>query len=177
LRSAEVINIYSGIRSELGAIACALYVCELVENFAPEGQTLPRLYRLLAAYLELLDSGTITEADRRMFEINLLNILGYRPSLAGCSRCGSDFAGDGALMQHGGELLCRYCAATGRKISLSTLRWLAVCLSTSRFGFVTFDPETLISAGVLLDESIRLHSAKKLKSLDFLHQISLLGGS
>lgn len=177
LKSAEVITLYSGIRAELIAIAYALYICELVENFSPEGQALPRLYRLLAAYLELLDSGSVAEADRRMFEINLLNILGYRPSLAGCSRCGSDFVGDAALMQHGGELLCRFCAATGRKISLSTLGKLALCLTTSRFGFVTFDPETLISAGVLLDESIRLHSAKKLKSLDFLHQISIPGGS
>ncbi len=37
LRSADVITLYSGIRGELGAIAHALYVCELVECLTPEG--------------------------------------------------------------------------------------------------------------------------------------------
>src|SRR6185369_6992977 len=78
LRSADIITIYSGIRSDLGAIAHGVYACELVECLTPEGQPLPRLYRLLAAYLERLDSAPVDAADRRMFEINLLNILGYR---------------------------------------------------------------------------------------------------
>ena len=65
LRSADVITLYSGIRGVLGAIAHGLYACELVECLTPEGQALPRLYRLLATYLERLDSGTVTTADRR----------------------------------------------------------------------------------------------------------------
>jgi DNA repair protein RecO (recombination protein O) len=168
VRSADVITLYPGIRSVLGAIAHGLYVCELVECFTPEGQPLPRLYRLTAAYLERLDSGVVDVADRRMFEINLLNILGYRPSLEGCSRCGSDFGGRGAFMQPGGELMCRFCAPTGRELSSLSLRELGLCLATSRFGQVDFDEEALRLAGVLLDESLATHSARKLKSLEFL---------
>lgn len=168
LRSADVITLYSGIRGVLGAIAHGLYACELVECLTPEGQPLPRLYRLLAAYLERLDSGHSDEADRRMFEINLLNILGYRPSLEGCSRCGSVFDERGALMQQGGELVCRFCAATGRQITSSTLQCLNSCLATSRFGQAGFVEETLQQTGILLDESLSTHSARKLKSLEFL---------
>jgi DNA repair protein RecO (recombination protein O) len=170
LRSADVITLYSGIRGVLTAIAHALYACELVECLTPEGQPLPRLYRLLAAYLERLDAGHSDSADRRMFEINLLNILGYRPSLEGCSRCGAEFDDRGALMQQGGELVCRFCAATGCKLSSATLRHLNSCLATSRFGQVTSGPEELRLAGLLLDESLANHSAKKLKTLEFLHQ-------
>lgn len=170
LRSADVITLYSGVRGVLGAIAHALYACELVECLTPEGQPLPRLYRLLATYLEQLDSGRAYEADRRMFEINLLNILGYRPSLEGCSRCGSDFGERGALMQRGGELLCRFCAGTGRQMAASALQGLGSCLSTSRFGQVEFDGETLRLAGILLDESLATHSARRFKTLDFLQQ-------
>lgn len=177
LRSADVITLYSGIRDDLGAIAHALYACELVECLTPEGQPLPRLYRLLAAYLERLDSGNIDDADRRLFEINLLNILGYRPSLEGCSRCGSYFDERGALMQQGGELLCRFCGATGRQISSPALKGLASCLATSRFGQVTFDVEALQLAGILLDESLATHSARKLKSLEFLQQTCMMGGA
>lgn len=177
LRSADVITLYAGIRGVLGAIAHGLYACELVECLTPEGQPLPRLYRLLAAYLERLDSGQSDDTDRRMFEINLLNILGYRPSLEGCSRCGSVFGERGALMQQGGELVCRYCAATGRQMPLSALQWLNSCLNTCRFGHATFDGETLQAVGILLDESLATHSARKFKSLEFLQQTCGMGES
>ena len=170
LRSADVITLYSGIRGVLGAIAHGLYACELVECLTPEGQALPRLYRLLATYLERLDSGTVTTADRRMFEINLLNILGYRPSLTGCSRCGADFDERGALLQQGGELVCRFCAATGRTLSSTSLQGLRTCLATGRFGQAVLDGEALQDAGILLDESLASHSVRKLKSLEFLQQ-------
>lgn len=170
LRSADVITLYSGIRGALDAIAHGLYACELVECLTPQGLPLPRLYRLLATYLERLDSGTVADTDRRMFEINLLNILGYRPSLEGCSRCGSDFDGHGALLQQGGELVCRFCAATGHQMSSTSLQALASCLATSRFGLLSFDAEILHMLGLLLDESLATHSSRKLKSLDFLQQ-------
>ncbi|MFA7402561.1 MAG: DNA repair protein RecO [Pelobacteraceae bacterium] len=170
LRSADVITLYTGIRGDLGAIAHALYACELVECLTPEGVPLPRLYRLLAAYLERLNLGLGDEADRRMFEINLLNILGYRPSLDECSRCGAEYDGHGALVQQGGELVCRFCGATGRKMPLSALQRLGSCLDTSRFGQIPFDEEALAAVGCLLDETIAAHASRKLKSLDFLQQ-------
>ena len=170
LRSADVITLYSGIRGNLGAIAHALYACELLDCLTPEGQPLPRLYRLLAAYLERLDSGHCDATDRRMFEINLLNILGYRPSLEGCSRCGSEFDSRGALIQQGGELVCRLCAATGRQMPLSALRGLNSCLTTSRFGQILLDDEALSAVGVMLDETLATHASRTLKSLEFLRQ-------
>ena len=72
---------HPGLRTNLEALALSLYGCELVEALTPEGQPLPRLYRLLATLLDHLEQGTATETDRRFFEINLLNILGYRPPL------------------------------------------------------------------------------------------------
>jgi DNA repair protein RecO (recombination protein O) len=170
LRQADLITVYPGIRSDLGCIAHALYACELVESVTPEGQSLPRLYRLLVAYLERLDSGHEGDADRRLFEVNLLNILGCRPSLESCSRCGSIFAESGALMQRGGELVCRFCAATGRHIAAPVLQSLLSCLSTGRFGLVRFSGDDLLQAGMLMDEAVAAHSGRKLKSLEFLLQ-------
>ena len=171
LRSADVISVYPGIRGELGAIAYALYACELVECLTPEGHPLPRLYRLLATYLDRLEAGHVDEIDRRLFEINLLNIIGYRPSLEECCRCGSLFGARGALMQHGGELFCRFCAVTGRQMTESVLRGLKLCLATSRFGTVSFDAEALNLAGILLDETVAGHTVRKLKSREFLQQM------
>jgi DNA repair protein RecO (recombination protein O) len=170
VRSADVITLYTGIRSVLGAIAHALYACELVECLTPEGQPLPRLYRLLAAYLEHLDSGCVKVCDRRMFEINLLNILGYRPSLTECCRCGSEFIERSAFLQLGSDLACCFCSRTGREIPSSALQWLSYCLATSRFGQNVCDDIVLQSAGILLDTSLAVHSARKMKSLEFLQK-------
>ncbi len=77
----EQASCYPGLREQLESLALALYACELVEALTPEGHPLPRLYRLLASLLEQLSHSKGTRSYRHFFEINLLNILGYRPVL------------------------------------------------------------------------------------------------
>lgn len=172
LHQADTRSLFPGIRGSLDRIAHALYACELVEGITPEGHPLPRLYRLLSAYLEHLETEAATGDDRRFFEINLLNILGYRPSLENCSRCGSSFDNGGALLLHAGETVCRFCSATGRVLSVQTLATLAACLRTGRFGLIPFPPDTLRQAGDLLDDAIAAHTGRRLKSLEFLNQVA-----
>jgi DNA repair protein RecO (recombination protein O) len=172
LQQADIISIYPAIRADLERIAHALYACELVDAITPEGLPIPRLYRLLAAYLDRLETEAAVEADRRFFEINLLNILGYRPSLESCTRCDSPFDGAGALLQDGGETACRFCCATGLPLSSVTLKTLSACLKTGTFGHIRFSPDALRQASNLLDEAIAAHSGRRLKSLEFLRQVS-----
>jgi DNA repair protein RecO (recombination protein O) len=173
LQQAEIVSIYPGIRGDLSAIAYALYACEAVEALTPEGHPLPRLYRLLAAYLDRLETEPAAAADRRFFEINLLNVLGYRPSLVSCSRCNTPFGAAGALLQESGEPVCRACAATGRPLHPSTLKALNACMATGTFGKVVFPPDLLAEGGGLLDRSIATHAGRGLKSLEFLGQVTL----
>jgi DNA repair protein RecO (recombination protein O) len=172
LQQADIVSIYPSIRADLGRIAHALYACELVDVITPEGHPLPRLYRLLAAYLDRLETETAIEDDRRFFEINLLNILGYRPSLETCSRCDSPFGDAGAWLQDGGEAACRFCCASGRPLSLVTLKTLSACLRTGSFGQINFPTASLQQAGHLLDEALSAHGGRRLKSLEFLQQIN-----
>jgi len=173
LQQAEIISVYSGIRSDLGRIAHALYACELVEVMTPEGHPLPRLYRLLAAWLDRLETTAADDGDRRFFEINLLNILGYRPALENCGRCGAPFGAGGALLAHGYEPVCRACSATGRPLAAATIKVLLDCLGTGRFGLVAFSGETISQAGWLLDEALAAHAGRRLKSLEFLQQVGI----
>jgi DNA repair protein RecO (recombination protein O) len=172
LQQADIVCIYPVIRADLDRIAHALYACELVDVITPEGHPIPRLYRLLTAYLDHLEAETAVEGDRRFFEINVLNILGYRPSLETCTRCDSRFGDAGAWLQEGGETVCRFCGAAGRPLSSATLKTLSACLKTGIFAQISFSPETLQQAGFLLDEAISAHSGRRLKSLEFLQQIS-----
>jgi DNA repair protein RecO (recombination protein O) len=172
LQQADISTIYPGIRADLPRIAHALYACELVEAMTPEGHPLPRLYRLLAAWLDRLETEAAVEDDRRFFEINLLNILGYRPALETCSRCDTPFGETGALLPQGGEPVCRACATSGRPLASDTLKVLLACLGTGRFGLVAFPGEALIQAGSLLDDALAVHAGRRIKSLEFLQQVS-----
>jgi DNA repair protein RecO (recombination protein O) len=172
LQQADIISIYPAIRANLGRIAHALYACELVDVITPEGHPLPRLYRLLAAYLDRLEAETAVEGDRRFFEINLLNILGYRPALESCTRCDSPFGDTGAWLLDGGGQVCRFCSTAGRPLSSDTLKTLLACLKTGIFGQISFPPATLQQSGYLLDEAISAHAGRRLKSLEFLQQVS-----
>lgn len=171
LRQADVINVFPRIRSDLPGIALALYACELVDTLAPEGQPLPRLFRLFSAYLERLEKAGASDAERRFFEINLLNILGYRPALEGCARCGASFSGNGGLLRDDGEVCCRLCGVTGRPLEPDTLRRLLACLGTGTFGLIDFAGDTLAQAGMLIDHMLAVHCGRRLKSLDFLRQL------
>ena len=172
LLQADIITVYPGIRADLGRIAHALYACELVEAMTPEGQPLPRLYRLFAAWLDRMETEAAVEDDRRFFEINLLNILGYRPSLETCSRCDAPFGAAGAILPRGGEPVCRACATSGAPLAADTLKVLLACLGTGRFGLVAFPAEALAQAGSLLDDALAAHAGRRIKSLEFLRQVS-----
>jgi hypothetical protein len=77
------------------------------------------------------------------------------------------------LLQDGGETACRFCCATGLPLSSLTLRSLSACLKTGTFGHIPFSPDALRQSGNLLDEAITAHSGRKLKSLEFLKQVSV----
>jgi DNA repair protein RecO (recombination protein O) len=172
LRGADPRTIYPGIRHDLGAIAHAGYAAELVEAFVPEGVPCPRLFRLLIAYLEQLDSGAVSPSDRRFFEINLLNILGYRPALDECGGCGSGLSGaERVFAGSPGLLLCERCSRGGRPLNGATVELLRRSLATGRFGSVHFPPAELAQAGAFLDQLLAAHLHRPLKSLPFLREI------
>lgn len=175
VQEADAVTVYPGIRADLLKIGCASYACEIVDCLAPEGMANERLFRLLAAYLERLDQAPAALSDRRFFEINLLNIMGYRPALDHCSACGVNVPAGAAdrILCPDGSLTCRECGY-GAKISAVTVLYLDRALRTGRFGVVTFPPEELREAGNLLDSAIGAHMGRPLKSLAFLREMAEL---
>jgi len=150
LRSADVVTVWPRIRGELERIGYAGYACELVDRFIPEALPVPRLYRLLCAYLEYLDASFPPCADdRRFFEVNLLNIVGYRLSLDSL----------------GGDM------GPVRDATFDTLK---KAMETGRFGVIRFSLQSLEEAGKILDESIAAHLTRPLMSLHFLREVKVV---
>lgn len=170
LRGTDIVTVFPRIRRDLGKIAHAGYACEVVDRLLPDALANPRLYRLFLSYLDHLDSFPATSDDLRFFQVNLLNILGYRPSLKSCCGCGAPVDG-GAFFSGAGELLCGACRRGGKAIGSETLALLGQALLTGRFGVITFPPSCLVEAGQLLDASISNHLNRPLHSLNFLNSV------
>jgi DNA repair protein RecO (recombination protein O) len=170
---ADVISVFPGIRADLQKIAHAAYACEIAERFLPEGHELPRLFRLLLAYLRHLDAFPCTPSDRRFFETNLLNIVGYRLPLESCHVCGTGLADRERLfLAPAGALLCRSCSRGDRPVSGESVALLRRSMETGRFGTVLFAGPLLDDAGELLDRTIAAYLDRPLKSLAFLREMA-----
>jgi DNA repair protein RecO (recombination protein O) len=173
LRNADIMTVFPRIRADLAKIGYAGYACEVVDRFLPEALCNPRLFRLLAAYLEHLDAFPPRADDRRFFEVNLLNIVGYRLSLDRCERCGAGVSSavGGTSFARTVNPVCDTCGRTWLPVSSVTLDILRKAMETGRFGVVRFSPETLHEAGEILDTAIAAHMNRPLTSLLFLRDV------
>ncbi|MCL6429234.1 MAG: DNA repair protein RecO [Anaerolineae bacterium] len=86
---AEAIEVYPGLRSDLGRMGYAFYMAELVDALAEEGGESQALYALVAETLRRLSSDDQPVLLMRFFELHLLDCAGYRPELQRCVTCGA----------------------------------------------------------------------------------------
>ncbi len=119
--------VWSGF-SSLGKplFACTLaYFADLIDQFAPEREANPKLYRLMSAAVGTLADGSDPEQTARYFEAWLLRLAGFYPRKRTCSGCGALLAREGAsfvLAEH--RLSCRRCTSGGISLSTETLAFL-----------------------------------------------------
>lgn len=174
IHTADIVTVFPRIREDLLKIGLAGYACELTDALLPEGLCNPRLFRLLTACLEHLDRSPAAPSDRRFFEINFLNVLGYRPLLEHCAVCAGELTG-GAWLSHSTAacgLLCGRCGRGGSAVSMATVILLRQALLTGRFGVISFSPDELDEAGRFLDCAIAALLQRPLKALSFLREMS-----
>lgn len=173
--SAEPLTIYPGIRKSFAAIALASYSVELVTAMTPERLASKRVFRLLSAYLEQLGTEPVEPSDRHFFEMNLLNILGYRPPLESCSACGASLAASGGSWPQAGRhgVVCARCSGGAISLSGASISLLLASLKTGRFGQIRFSQEELAGIDRFLAAFISAHISRPLKSHAFLAAFSL----
>jgi DNA repair protein RecO (recombination protein O) len=125
---AETIDAYLPIREDLVRTAYAAYVIELIDRFTyEEGENRP-LFQLLIDTLGRVSGLPDPFPAVRYYEIRLLDLLGFRPELTNCVRCGTQIqAEDQFFDAELGGVLCPRCGAnvpTARPISMPALKYL-----------------------------------------------------
>ncbi|PLY02322.1 MAG: DNA repair protein RecO [Desulfuromonas sp.] len=176
LKEAELVNLRSGLRGNLEALAFAGYGVEVSEELAVAGGDQGAEYRLLKAYLDHLHLHGASRAARLLLELRLLQLSGTIPHLLHCAECYTVFReGEVAFEAARGGSLCSACASRFSELSVhvTTLGSLSRCLQTRLELFEGFS----LSAQTL-DEGLRMtasalapHFSRPLRSLAFLAEI------
>jgi DNA repair protein RecO (recombination protein O) len=166
---------YPSLGSEVARMGHAAYVAELVAKLCAPRQAEPRIYDFLIAFLERLDAAGASDTRLRVFELGLLERLGFAPALAACAVCGrADLSTGDAIdvrwIPDQGGVVCRGCASRGRPMRP------VVRLALERLASTPFEdvPQVTLSEDVArgcrdaLQELVAGHLSAPLRSLEFL---------
>ncbi len=125
---ADTVDAYLPLREDLERIGQASYVVELLDRFTYEEGANRPLYQLLTDTLGRLSEQEDVFLAVRYYEIRLLDLLGFRPELVNCVRCGELIQPQdqyfSALL---GGALCPSCGPqepTSRPVSMAALKYL-----------------------------------------------------
>ncbi|MEO6235956.1 MAG: DNA repair protein RecO [Vicinamibacterales bacterium] len=159
---------------DAAALGHAEYFAELIDEWAPEGHTDERLYRLGSSVIDAFADGAPTERLARYFEFWLMRLQGVYPQLSACPSCGGAFDG-GAMMPAREPLyVCLRCAiGGGTTISLEALRFLrsASAASPDALRAIPLDTGPGRELETAHGRLIQLHLEKELKSARVLRQM------
>lgn len=178
LQDAELLDARLRLREDLQDFALACYGIELVEMLLHEGEPHFEIYQMLQAYLDCLTADGDHRVARLLFELRLVQQLGYVPHLLHCSECFEYFTtGQAAFDADRGGSLCLACAGRSPRLLLSvgTLGSLARSLQTpiTLFEGFRFGEVTLKEGGKLLDSVFRGVLPRAPKSLSFLQETTV----
>lgn len=171
-------RIFFGIRSDLDKLALASYFAELTMELAPHGEAAHEYMRLLLNTLHLLETGARPFRQlKALYELRLLTLSGYMPSLVACRECACFEALQMYFFPRHGELLCGGCI-TGSDVGgiligpgvLAAMRYIVFSQSDKLFSFNLSD-DGLRHLEMLAENYLQYQVEKTFPTLEFYHSI------
>ncbi len=124
---AETVAAYIPLREDLLRTGYAAYVIELIDRFIYEEGENRFLYSLLVDTLGRLSESEQVWQPVRYFEVQLLDLLGFRPELFHCVSCREQILPQNQFFSaEAGGVLCPKCGRSrpgARPVSLEALRY------------------------------------------------------
>jgi DNA repair protein RecO (recombination protein O) len=87
LNHSDIIESFQTIRDDFDKLYTGIYFLDLIDAMILEGHWEPKVFGLLYQALAALNQQTELEPLRRLFEIRLLSLSGYKPQLEHCVFC------------------------------------------------------------------------------------------
>jgi DNA repair protein RecO (recombination protein O) len=180
LSQADIIEPFANIHKQLGKIALASIVCELIDRHEVPGHASPRLFQLLLEALTGLNENEKWLRNFvRAFALHFADLSGFRPELQHCSHCGRISKGEAVWFNfESGSFACASCpASSAGTIRISDQVWQCLrfwqASAIRQAGQVGLTPEQ----GVLADQVVftflshHMESVRYLSSLKYIQQL------
>ena len=176
IEQADLRDSFPNLRFDFRRYNAACLLCELVLHWTRENDADPELFQLLHWGLKSLNQGEELAKTIIYFHLQLLTLLGYRPQLGGCLRCGqlSREAGPFSFNLSQGGIICRHChpgESSHLALHLGTIKLLLLSqdLSPEKFKRFHFSPQARAETLRLLRYSGNFLLQRELHSWRFLH--------
>lgn len=159
----------------------AAYVAELATKLCAPRQAEPGIFDFMVTFLEGLDAAGGRDERLRIFEIGLLDRLGFAPALDACAVCGRrDLSTTAAVIDvrwvpDQGGVVCRACGTRGRPMR-PVVRLALLKHARTSLGAPAGDPVPAdVGRGCrdALHELIAGHLSAPLRSLEFLAKMQV----
>jgi DNA repair protein RecO (recombination protein O) len=177
ITQAETRETFYNLRNDLLKLSYAVFFVEMADAVSEEELSSERLFLLLAKALYYLAEGEIPIGIIDLaYQLKLMDISGYRPSLQKCVHCGkSDLLVYKFDIEQGG-VICDECKKFGKnviRINPGTLETIRILLNTeiSRLNTIKIDNTIFNEIDKLVKRFVETHLDKHFKSLDFLNEI------
>ena len=111
VREAQTVEQFLGLREDISALALGTYFAELLEAVSDEDSPNGRVLSLGLNSLYALSRNLYSQEHiKAVFELRLMCLSGFEPSLDYCPVCGSYEPEQAVFSTLGGTLLCKNCA-------------------------------------------------------------------
>ena len=113
------------VRDDLECLGQGARMIEAVARLTAERDAQPLCFALLVRGLRALEAGASPARVQLAFALRLLDLLGHRPRLDRCGRCGRPVGTEGILFDATeGYVVCERCRGTGASLAR---RWRPRC--------------------------------------------------
>ncbi len=117
---AELIDNHFGLKNNVEAFYCGSYILELISYVAQENEMDFRIFDMTVSVLKYLsefkkDYDKLTAA----YELKLISMLGYKPTLSHCISCGGEMKANAKFSIQEGGLFCNECVNYGNGINVT----------------------------------------------------------
>lgn len=181
IQSSDIINAFTELRTDLLSLTAALYMAELIQKLTPlEGAGQPEIFCLMLKTLSLIPNAVDLKSIIHIFEIRLLDLLGYKPHLEKCLCCSETHYCQGwGFSPSMGGVLCIKCKSRCndlQQISPGGIMFLkkALELNIDIIGRLRLTRSSSAEVEKALQAAISQHLASALKSYPVL--IKIFGG-
>lgn len=175
----QSISSLRGLHTGLEKMSTGLYMAELAERFSVEGGSNPALFNHLVRMLQTLDAEEIHPLMSRWFEMQVLRINGFTPTIDRCVDCGAELEPQGHVFSpERGGIVCPDCRASESDVLLpASLNVVKLLRHMARAHWDAVKPlqpgeDELRQVGRILKEHLHFVLDRNVRSTAFMDEVT-----